>query len=170
MVSLNPDGALAHYWLSKGLEMTGRKQAALKERRIAADLDPRSLAMQYAAARALQDGAQHKTAIMYFERIMPFDADYQSTWFWLAFAYQKTGQSELAIDAYNQLLRLHPNDVQGHFNLAFELMLVGDCRVAATHFIKVLDLQPENREARLHLSECYKRLDTGTSSVPSNTR
>lgn len=163
-VTLNPDWALTHYWLSEGLTKTGQKDQALKELLRAADLDKRSLEYQYAAARALQNEGKRLEAIPYFERIINLNPDYKSTRFWLGFAYQKTGQSRKAIDAYNRFLKRNPNHVQGHFNLAYELMTENNCQTAIGHFKKVLILHPTYREAHLQLSRCYKTLGDETSA------
>jgi len=125
---------------------------------IAADKDPRSLRYQFAAARALQDAGMILESITYFERIIIVNAHYKYTSFWLGFAYQKTSQSQKAIDAYNSFLSSNTNHVQGHFNLAFELKNENDCKAAVVHFNKVLDLRPSYKEAHLHLSTCYKAL------------
>jgi tetratricopeptide (TPR) repeat protein len=164
MVALNPNWALAHYWLSEGLKLTGQKDEALKEIILAADLDTRSLRYQYAAARALQNGGKRAESIPYFERIIGLNPDYKQTRFWLGFSYQKTGQSQKAIDMYNRFLQSHPNHAQSHFNLAYELKSVKDCNTAVAHFNKVLELRPSYREAHLHLSRCHRILGDETSA------
>jgi len=148
MVALNPKWALAHYWLSEGLRITGQKDEALKEITVAADSDTRSLQYQYAAARALQKAGKP----------IGLDPDYWETGFWLGFAYQKTGQSQKAIDTYNRFLQRNPEHDQGHFNLAYTLMAENDCKIAVMHFKKTLALNPSYREAHLHLSSCYKAM------------
>jgi len=158
MVALNPKWALAHYWLSEGLRITGQKDEALKEITVAADSDTRSLQYQYAAARALQKAGKPTESIPYFERIIGLDPDYWETGFWLGFAYQKTGQSQKAIDTYNRFLQRNPEHDQGHFNLAYTLMAENDCKIAVMHFKKTLALNPSYREAHLHLSSCYKAM------------
>ena len=158
MVALNPNWALAHYWLSEGLKIIGQKKEALKEIQSAADLDPRSLRYQYAAARALQKAGKRSEAIPYFKRIMGLNPDYKLAGFWLGFAYQKTGQSQHAIDTYNHFLEHHPDHVQGQFNLAYELMNENDCESAIVHFNKVLELRPSYWEAHLRLSKCHRTL------------
>jgi len=158
MVALNPNWALAHYWLSEGLKITGQKEEALKEMQNAADLDPRSLRYQYSTARALQKAGKHSEAIPYFKRVMGLDPYYKSTDFWLGFAYQRTRQLQNAIETYKYFLQYNPNHVHGHFNLAYALMQEKDCKVAIEHFNKVLELRPSYREAHLHLSKCYGTL------------
>jgi tetratricopeptide (TPR) repeat protein len=157
MVALNPNWSLAYFWLSKGLKTTGNNDEALKQMLRAADLDPRSLRYQYEAARALQKAGKRQEAIPYFERVINLDPNYKSAGFWLGFTYQKTGQSQNAIDTYNYFLQSNPDHVQGHFNLAYELM-TENCKTAVMHFNQVLKLQPRYMEAHLHLSRCYKTL------------
>jgi tetratricopeptide (TPR) repeat protein len=158
MVALNPDWAMAHYWLSEGLKLTGQKEEALKEMQLAADLDARSLKYQYAAARALQSAGRRLEAIPYFERIIDLDPNYKLTEFWLGFAYQKSAQSQKAIDTYVRFLKHNPDHVQSHFNLAYGLMSENDCQTAIVHFDKVLELMPSYREAHLYLSRCHRTL------------
>jgi len=158
MVAINPNWALAHYWLSEGLRITGQEDEALKEITVAADSDTRSLQYQYAAARALQKAGKPAESIPYLERIIGLNPDFWETGFRLGFAYQKTGQSQKAIDTYNRFLQRNPEHVQGHFNLADTLMADNDCKTAVMHFKKTLELKPSYREAHLHLSSCYKVL------------
>ncbi|MFA9420474.1 MAG: tetratricopeptide repeat protein, partial [Gammaproteobacteria bacterium] len=142
MVALNPNWALAHYWLSEGLRITGQKDEALKEITVAADSDTRSLQYQYAAARALQKAGKHQEAIPYFEQVRALNPDFKEVGFGLGFAYQKTGQSQKAIDTYNRFLQRNPEHVQGHFNLAYAHMLEKECDSAVVHFKKTLELNP----------------------------
>ena len=76
----------------------------------------------------------------------------------MGFAYQKTGQSKIAIATYYRFLRRNPNDVQSHVNLAYELKAENNCNSAVVHFNKVIELRPSYREAHLHLSRCYRVL------------
>jgi len=131
----------------------------------AADLDPRSLKYQYAAARTLQEAGKRPEAIPYFERIMGLNRDYELAGFWLGFAYQKTGQSQHAIDTYLRFLKHNPDHVQGHFNLAYELMNENDCQTAIVHFDRVLELRPAYIEAHKYLARCYRILGNEESAT-----
>ncbi len=155
---LNPDWALAHYWLAYGLKSVDRTEEALRETQLAADLDPRSLEYQYEAARALQNDGQYAEAVPYLERIIDLNPEYKLAEFMLGFIRQKSGQSQQAIELYNRFLQRNPRHIQGHFNLAYELMEQGDCRAAVDHFKTVLELKPEYREVHSYLSRCYRSL------------
>ncbi len=164
MVALNPDWALARYWLSEGLRVSGETEEALTELESAANLDPKSLKYQFEAARALQEAGEHAAAIPYFERIIDRNPEYRQTRFWLGFAYQQSGQSQNAIDKYGRFLGDTPDHVQGHFNLAYEQMSEDDCDKAIAHFNRVLELRPGYTEAHLHLSRCYQSLGDDVSA------
>jgi tetratricopeptide (TPR) repeat protein len=164
MVALNPNWALAHYWLSEGLRITGQIDEALKEITVAADSDTRSLQYQYAAAQALQKAGKPAESIPYYERIMGLDPDYWETGFWLGLAYQKTAQPQKAIDTYNRFLQRNPGYVQVHFNLAYTLMAENDCKTAVIHFKKTLELNSGYQEAHMHLSTCYRILGDENSA------
>ncbi len=154
----NPDWALTHYWLSRGLTAAGRSEEALRELVRAADLDPRRLEYQYEAAEALDQSGDRQGSIAYLERIARIDADYKLTGFRLAFAHQSTGNGSAAIAAYRRFLDTHPDHVQAHFNLAYALMKEGANESAIEHFRRVLVLRPAYAEAHLHLAHCFRAL------------
>ena len=164
MVALNPKWSLPYHWLSVALKQTGDKQGSVEFAVRAADLDPRSLRYQYAAARALHSSGKRADSIPYFERVVSINPDYEKAGFWLGFAYQKTGRSQKAIETYNRFLQGHPDHVQARFNLAYELIKVNDCQTALSHFHKVLELRPGYDEAHLHLSRCYHSLANETQA------
>lgn len=158
MVELNPDWAMAHYWLSSGLGTMGRKAESLEALIRAADLDPRRIQYQYEAASALQDAGDKAASIPYLERIIAINPDYRLTGFLLGFAYQMTGEKERAIREYERFLAIHPDHVQTHFNLAYALKDTGRCPEAIEHFKAVLELRPSYTEAHLHLATCYRAI------------
>jgi tetratricopeptide (TPR) repeat protein len=158
MVKLNPDWALAHYWLAEGLKLNGEKDKAIVEVKTAADMDPHSLKYQHEAGRAIQSDGVISEAIPYLKRAVEMNPDYELVEFWLGFAYQKTGRSNEAIASYERFLERNPNHMQTQFNLAYELMKMNDCQTAVAHFKKVLSLKPGYLEVHLHLSNCYRAL------------
>lgn len=90
------------------------------------------------------------------------------TGFWLAFAYQKTGQAQTAIDTYLKFLSTHPEHSQAEFNLACALMREGRCQNAIPHFNRVLALRPDYDEVHMHLERCQKELDGLSPSDKAN--
>lgn len=157
-VKLNPEWALAHYWLSRGLKSSGKKEESLVELRFAADLDPRQLQYQHEAAYALQARDDKAASIPYLERLIKINPNYKQAGFMLGFAYQKAGDNQRAISEYRRFLENHQEHIQAHFNLAYALLNEDDCNAAIGHFKTVLTLRPAYKEAHLHLSTCYKTL------------
>ena len=157
-VELNPDWGLAHYWYAKGLEQLDRKEESTAQLRRAADVDPRHLQYQYAAARALQTYGDFPSSIPYLDRLMRFNHEYLDSGFLLGFAHQKMGETRRAIAEYERFLGHRPEHVQARFNLAYALMEEKQCRVAIGHFQTVLDLRPGYRESHLHLASCFDAL------------
>jgi len=157
-VAWNPDRALAHYWLSIGLNSTGRTEEAIEELKRAADLDSRSLKYQYETARSLQSAGRVSDAIPYFERTIKINPDYEIVGFWLGYAYQKSGQPKKAIVTYNRFLERNSDHVQAHFNLAYALMNEDEYDAALQHFEHVITLRPQYLETHLHLSRCYNAI------------
>jgi len=155
---LNPGRAAAHFWLARGLELTGRAKESLAALELAADLDPRRLQYQYEAAEALQLNGETDASIKYLDRLMRVSPNYQQAGFMLGWAYQERGNGGRAIIEYQRFLNGQPAHVQARFNLAHALMLQGDCETAIEHFQRVLALNPEYRTVHLHLSRCYASL------------
>lgn len=158
MVALNPEWALAHFWLSKGLSIAGKESQALSALVRAADLDKRSLEYQYKAARGLHQAGRASQSIPYYLRVLGLNPEYELVGFWLGFAYQKEGESTNAIEAYRRFIELQPDHSQAHFNLAYELMTRREFQLAVPHFEEVLQLKPNYFEVHLHLSACHKSL------------
>ena len=69
---------------------------------------------------------------------MSLSPNYELAGFWLGFAYQKSGELQAAIAAYNRFLESNLDYVQGRFNLAYELMVQNDCGPAVEQFNRVL--------------------------------
>ena len=124
-----------------------------------AGLESESVQTRFEAARALQDTSRYLESIPLLEKIFESNPDYNSAGFWLAFGYQKIGQSQQAVNTYLQFLKTNPGDFQAHFNLAYEFMVENDCKKAVRHFEKVLALRPSYREVHVHLARCYETLE-----------
>jgi tetratricopeptide (TPR) repeat protein len=157
-VEKNPNMALAHYWLARGLKDSGADKESLIELKRAADLDVRQLQYQYETAEALQRNRDTKGSITYLERIIDINPNYQWTGFLLGYAHQKQGDNQRAISEYARFLDIQPDNVQAHFNLAYALMNEGNCELAIPHYKTALQLRPTYNEVNLHLSRCYAAL------------
>ncbi|OGX17879.1 MAG: hypothetical protein A3K83_07790 [Omnitrophica WOR_2 bacterium RBG_13_44_8b] len=62
---------------------------------------------------------------------------------WLAYAYKRTGQTEKAVKAYEDSLRLTPNNIIAYYELGMVYAMRKDFAVAKTYFLKASSLPKE---------------------------
>lgn len=85
-----------------------------------------------------------------------------------AFAYQKEGRRSLAIQRYEQLLKIAPNHRQANFNLAYAYLHGNnptEWSRGAILFQKVIKLDPNYSEAFHHLAAAYWKLGKRADAV-----
>jgi tetratricopeptide (TPR) repeat protein len=157
-VTLVPDWALAHYWLSRALSQLGEVQEAAAESARASDLDPRQHEHAYQAAYDAQLVGDYPASLRYLERLHSLVESHKESLFLQGFALQQTGALEASIPTYRKFLQQQPSHYQAHFNLAHALMRTGQYEQAIPEFEKTLLLKPGYTEVHYHLSNCFRRL------------
>jgi len=72
-------------------------------------------------------------------------------------AFDRSGKSEEAITAFQDALKLDPNNAEAHLSLGKTEMSAGRLNVAITELQEALRLSPNNDQARRLLSKAYAR-------------
>ena len=145
-----PEWAIAHHWLGRGLRRVGAMEEAYAASRRAADLDPRNLEYQYQAGYDLYLQQQPAASLVYLERVVARDPDYELSLFLAALAQQQLGRWDEAEAGYRRFLERRPGYAQAWFNLAHGLMEEGRHEEAVAGFEEALRLEPEAQRAAHH--------------------
>jgi tetratricopeptide (TPR) repeat protein len=88
--------------------------------------------------------------------------------FRLAFAEQKAGNREKAIELYEQLLKISPDHRQGNFNLAYAYMEGTDKEELSRSvdlFLKTLEIDPAYTECLHWLASAHQKLGNKDEAV-----
>jgi len=171
-VRLWPTLPEAHLFLGYGLKRGENFVEAEREYRKAIELRPnylkayRYLADLYEAQGRMDEAVATLATMRAFD---PANTSVEKRIQWLtnrlfaeAFAYQKKGQRQEAIDRYQQLLRIEPLHRQGTFNLAYAYLggtTKGDWLRSTHLFQKVLEIDPTYTEALFRLASAYWKLE-----------
>ena len=110
-IELNPKYATAHHWYSLLLSGMGRHDEAIKETRIAQELDPLSLIVNAAAARALTFARKYDEAIAQSQKNMELDRTFFYELTTLGISYSSVGKYDQAIQMYQEALKQAPDNV-----------------------------------------------------------
>lgn len=80
----------------------------------------------------------------------------------LANAYQQTGQTDLAIKAYNHAIELNPENASAYCNLGYVLMRKGQIDAAIAAFRRATQLDPQMPQAKSDLQRALEIKRTGS--------
>jgi serine/threonine-protein kinase len=96
-IELNPRYALAHQWYSGCLELMGRRNEAIAERKRAQELDPLSLTINFGQAMAFYQARNYDQAIEQFRKTLELDQNFPPVHTFLPAAYEQKGMYDKAI-------------------------------------------------------------------------
>jgi len=98
-----------------------------------------------------RDG-NYGNAELNFRKAVEIRTDSVPAWLGLAAAYDQLGRFDLADRAYDQLLKLKPNDAKVLNNRGYSYMLRGDYAKAKSHFNNAQKLDPSLEEVQGNLA------------------
>lgn len=96
-LELNPHFAGAHQWYGGYLEMLGRREESLAERRQALELDPLSLSINFEVGTAYYYARDYDRAIQQFQKTLELDPNFPLVLWALPAAYEQKGMYDRAI-------------------------------------------------------------------------
>ena len=83
----------------------------------------------------------------------------------LALVYDRVGRIAAAIDEYEAVLRLQPDDVTAHADLGYALVRSGQVRDGIAHLRKALEIRPDYMEAHTNLGIALFEAGQGQEAI-----
>jgi len=141
-VSLDPGKAGSHHGLAASLAEVGQSERAIEQYREAVRLDPGSAGSHFNLARLLFELDRKDEAAEHFRAAGD--------------AFREKRNLDATILSYRNVVRLLPDDANGHMPLAMALEAKGDTAQARRHYGEVLRIDPQNDAARRRLEALGK--------------
>ncbi len=111
-IELSPNYATAHQWYAEFLAMEGRFDESFAEYKRALELDPLSLAIKTDEGFNYYYAHQYDRAADHLQRVKEINPNYERTYWFLAFVYQKKEMYEDSITEYDKFYTLQRNSSQ----------------------------------------------------------
>ena len=133
--SLSADGlrraqALAEYGAAQLDEFNKDPAGALRHYEEAARLDPDNEALQMKTAQGLLQQNRNQEALTILRALVARHPDSERALNWLALAYQTTDQGDRAVDVYERIVKLTPQQSASYLKLSALLVTQGKDEVA----------------------------------------
>jgi len=109
-INLKPDYAPAHYYLAITYDREGKLEDAARRLLDLRNADPNNLGISFELALTLLRLDQLEPAISEFERIIEISPDYSNAMWFLASAYELSGEQDKAITLVEHVSRLNPDN------------------------------------------------------------
>jgi len=105
-IELNPRYAIAHQWYGGYLEAMGHSNEGIAERKLAQELDPLSLIINFELGMAFYYARDFDRAIEQFQKTLELDSNFPPPYQFLPAAYEQKGRYEEAITAFQKPISL----------------------------------------------------------------
>ena len=112
-----------------------------------ANLNTSSITASYTNADEAFANQQYAQALQLYQATVKTSPDDTEAWFGLAASADLVGNFDVADEAYNQLQPNFGDTPRFLNNLGYSHLLRGDLLIAREHFIRVLDMDPQNDTA-----------------------
>jgi tetratricopeptide (TPR) repeat protein len=101
-IELNPRYAVAHQWYGGYLVAMGRHDESLAERRLALELDPLSVIINFELGQAFYHARDYDRAIEQGHKTLELDPDFPPVYAYLPAAYEQKGMYTEAVAGYQK--------------------------------------------------------------------
>jgi len=147
-----------HERLGEVFARLGMQQDALREIEVVARVDPTSPSGLVALGRQLMEMGQRDRALATWRRLLDGARDRARGAAALADVYADNAMLAEAVDTFREAIRLRPAEVGFHRGLAGVLERARQFNLAIEEWRRVIDLTPNDRDARRHAREAIVRL------------
>jgi len=129
-IELNPSSPRAHQWYTHLLRATGRIDAAIREARIAQELDPVGAMYGVNLGFALNDSGDHRGAYDEFEKVLEMHPDFPPALLGRGYTLLALGREEEAIAAMERAAEVVGGSALFDGTLAYTYATAGDAENA----------------------------------------
>jgi TolB-like protein/DNA-binding winged helix-turn-helix (wHTH) protein/Tfp pilus assembly protein PilF len=157
-IALNPSYVTAHHWYAYCLMAQTRVQEALREIRLAQDLDPLSLIINTDVAELLYYARQPDEAIRQAQKTLEMDSSFALAHRVLALAYEQKGKYEESLAELHTQVRLSGRADFPLAELARGYAITGNRNEAEKLLRELLALNPQNPGTAIGLAFVYAAL------------
>jgi len=103
-------------------------------------------------------GGSNEDALAHFRRAAQQDPRWAENWVWVGYCLSSLNRHQEAIDPYKEALRLKPDHVVAHYNLAVSCLNAGRSQDAVNAYKEAIRLNPNYAVAYTGLGEAYGKL------------
>jgi protein O-mannosyl-transferase len=151
-VAVTRDNGVAHLNLGYGLEKEGRKEEAMKEYRLAAQLEPGIADPHNNLANLLDDAGHPEEAIAEFREALRINPRYVAAHDNLGTVFVELGRFDEAMAQYEEAARLAPNDWHAPHLIGKALLKQGRDQEAIMSFRRAMQIAPNNPQVLTYLA------------------
>jgi eukaryotic-like serine/threonine-protein kinase len=151
-ISLNPNYATAHQWYGLSLTLMGRFDEALREARIAQQLDPLSLIVNSNAGYTLYFARQYDQAIVELEKAKELDPNFPLVYQIFGYIYGKKGDTAKSVEALTKAVELAPDNLSFEADLAWAHAISGEKEKAEETLDQLLRISINTYVPPFHLA------------------
>jgi len=140
-IELNPRYPTAHQWYGGYLDAMGRHDESISERRLALQLDPLSLILNFELAQAFYYARNYDGAITQYKKTLEMEPNFPPAYQFLPVAYEQKGDVDQAVAMFLSSPKTNPVGGESSFSragLAHAYALKGQ-RQAAINILKELE-------------------------------
>ena len=137
-IALNSNYATAHQWYGLFLTLTGRFDEAMREIRIAQQLDPLSLIINANAGYTLYFARKYDQAIEELEKARDFDPNFPLVYQILGYVYGLKGDRAKSVEMLNKAVDLAPDNLVFEADLAWARAKAGEKQKARESYDQLL--------------------------------
>jgi serine/threonine protein kinase/tetratricopeptide (TPR) repeat protein len=149
----------AHYNLGAVLSARGDQDGAIRQHRIALQMDDRNVPAFYNLGIALMLKESLQESIDAFQTALRIDPKYLPAQHGLGNALERTGDLDGAIRCYEAALQIDPHWAETHYDLGIALKAKKDLKGAVKHFRAATKSDPNNADAHYNLANALEATD-----------
>jgi serine/threonine protein kinase/Tfp pilus assembly protein PilF len=158
-ISLNPNYSTAHQWYALYLTILGRFDEALREIRIAQQLDPLSLIINANAGYTLYFARRYDEAIAELQKALDLDPDFAVSYQILGYVYGQKGEYEQSIESFKKAIDLAPDNLTFEADQAWVYAKAGKRNLAEQIVEKQIRISTNTYVAPFHIAGAYVGLN-----------
>ena len=150
-IEMNPGSADAHHWAGYCYMALGHSDQLIESTQVAALLDPLSLIALDALGRANVLGGRPREGLIHYDRALEINPTFRTAIEGRAFAYDRLGEHDRAIEEYLRYRALTPGGVGGLGGAVYLFARAGRMEEAQGYLADLEELERTSPDLTLHV-------------------